>query len=127
MVLTKQHVASIFSHLASGDSASFFTNVSDDVNWLVTGSSHPLARSWDSKQEFFKESWGRIGGIMQKPAQLSIVSIIVEPQGEGLRGKAAVELRGEGGVLKNGEYWIYSVVEIRVLWSVGYGFWNFGE
>ena len=37
--------------------------------------------------------------------QLSVVSVIVEPEegeGRGLGGKAVVELSGVGGVLKNG-------------------------
>ena len=94
--LTKQHVESIFSHLTSGNSTAFFANVLEDVDWTVTGSSHPLARRWTSKEKFFADSWGRIGGIMKTPMQLSVVSVLVSGD------TAVVELRGVGGVLKNG-------------------------
>jgi hypothetical protein len=104
MSLTNQYVESIFTHLTSGDSTKFFDHVNEDVNWLVTGDSHPLAKRWNSKQEFIAESYGRIGGILQKPMQLSIVNILVTPLGSGLKGAAVVELRGFGGVLKNGTY-----------------------
>jgi hypothetical protein len=100
--LTKQHVESVFSHLTSGDSESFFINVRDDVDWLVTGDSHPLARRWKSKKEFFQDSWSRIGAIMQEPMTLSVISILVEAEGPGFKGRAVVELQGVGGILKNG-------------------------
>jgi hypothetical protein len=101
--LTKTHVETIFSHLTSGNSTAFFENVNDNVDWLVTGDSHPLARRWNSKEEFLRGSWDRVGAIMQEPMQLSVVNTLVVPEGGGLSGTAVVELRGVGGVLKNGK------------------------
>ncbi|KAF2119454.1 hypothetical protein BDV96DRAFT_642478 [Lophiotrema nucula] len=100
--LTQAYVRSIFQHLTSGNAAEFFNKVVDDVDWLVTGEAHPLAGHWYSKKTFFDDSWSRVGEILQKPMQLNIEGVIVEPDGTGLGGKAVVELRGLGGVLKNG-------------------------
>jgi hypothetical protein len=104
--ITKQHVESVFVHLTSGDSAKFFSYVSDNISWTVTGSSHPLAQLWNSKQAFIDGSWKRVGGIMQKPMQLEIIGVMIEQSDEnakGLAGRALVELAGKGGVLKSGK------------------------
>lgn len=105
MAPTKSHILSIFNHLTSGDAQSFFANVTDDVHWVITGSSHPLAKTWNSKEQFIQESWKRIGSVLQKPMRLSVVSVLVEPaegEDEGLEGRALVELKGIDGVMKNG-------------------------
>ena len=44
--------------------------------------------------------------MLQKLMQLSIVSVIVEATGPALKGTAVVELKGLGGVLKNG-MWLF--------------------
>ncbi|KAF2475330.1 uncharacterized protein BDR25DRAFT_101890 [Lindgomyces ingoldianus] len=122
--LTKSHILSIFSNLSTGNTTAFFANVTDDVDWLVAGQSHPLAGHWTSKQRFFEDSWMRVGAVLQKPMQLSIVGVIVEPEGEGLKGKAVVELKGVGGVLKDGneynnEYcWVVGFNEVGKIASV---------
>jgi hypothetical protein len=103
--LNKAHVLQTFQPLTAGDPTSFFSNVIDDVSWTVTGSAHPLAGHWSSKGQFYTDSWTRISKVLEKPMQLSIVSVIVEPEeGEmmGLGGKAVVELEGVGGVQNNG-------------------------
>ena len=102
--LTQAYVRSVFQHLTSGNAGGFFDKVVDDVDWLVTGEAHPLAGHWFSKNAFFEDSWSRVGEVLQKPMQLNIEGIVVEADGPGLSGKAVVELKGLGGVLKNGKY-----------------------
>ncbi|KAF2732301.1 hypothetical protein EJ04DRAFT_470328 [Polyplosphaeria fusca] len=102
MSLSPDYVKSVFTHLTSGHAAEFFSHVIDNVDWVVTGDNHPLAGHWHSKESFFKDSWSRIGAVLMKPMQLSIEGVVVESQGPGRRGKAVVELRGIGGLLKNG-------------------------
>lgn len=101
--LTKEHVLSIFAHLAAGEASSFFDHVAEDVDWLVTGSAHPLAKRYHSKEQFIRESWRGVGSILQKPMKLSVVGVMVEPEEGGMKGRAVVELKGVGGVLKSGE------------------------
>ena len=103
--LTKSHVLATFLPLTAGDSTSFFANIIDNVSWTVTGTAHPLAGHWTSKDQFYKDSWTRISKVLEKPMKLSIVGVIIEPEeleGMNLRGKAVVELTGVGGILKNG-------------------------
>jgi hypothetical protein len=103
--LTKSHVLATFLPLTAGDPTSFFANIIENVSWTVTGTAHPLAGHWTSKDQFYKDSWTRIGKVLEEPMQLSVMSVIIEPEegeGKGLRGKAVVELVGVGGVLRNG-------------------------
>lgn len=100
--LTKSYVQSIFSHLTAGDSASFFAHVAPDVDWTVTGSSHPLAGRYTSKAEFIEKSWSRVGGILTEPMRLSVVQVLVDGQW------AVIELAGEGGILTNGKEKLFS-------------------
>jgi hypothetical protein len=103
--LTRSHVLATFIPLTTGDQASFFANVIENVSWTVTGTAHPLAGHWTSKDQFYKDSWTRVSKVLEKPMQLSVMSVIVEPaeeEGMRLKGMAVVELRGIGGVLRNG-------------------------
>jgi ketosteroid isomerase-like protein len=103
MSLTQEYVLSIFSHLTAGNASEFFAQVADDVDWVVTGDSHPLGGRWNSKDAYLRDAWSRIGSLLTKPMKLNVEGVVVEPSGPGMAGKAVVELRGVGGVLKNGK------------------------
>ncbi|KAJ4299480.1 hypothetical protein N0V90_004725 [Kalmusia sp. IMI 367209] len=103
MPLTPSFVRTIFAHLTSGDSTSFFANVSPTVEWTVTGSAHPLAGTYKSKAAFVAQSWDRIGSVLKSPMKLIVVSVLVSQAGPGMSGRAVVELKGVDGVLKNGK------------------------
>ena len=47
-MITEEYVRSVFKGLESGDGASFFEHVADDVDWTVEGT-HPLAGHYKSK------------------------------------------------------------------------------
>jgi ketosteroid isomerase-like protein len=103
--LTTSHVRNLFNPLTEGDPAAFFANVIDDIEWIVTGTAQVAGR-WTNKEEYLKDGWYRIGNIMQRPMRLSIENIIVADYSEeqGLAGTAVVELKGVGGLLRNGVF-----------------------
>ncbi|OCL15325.1 hypothetical protein AOQ84DRAFT_384117 [Glonium stellatum] len=87
---------SVFSHLLTGDSAAFYANVADDVVWTVMGENHPLAGRYISKDQFLRESYDRVGKVLDAPMKLAVRSVILEGDW------AVVELVGQGGRLKSG-------------------------
>lgn len=78
----------MFSHLATGDAPSFFSNVDANVDWTVMGT-HPLAGNYQSLADFQQATFSRLGKIMKPPGvALGVRNVI----GGGEQEWATVEL-----------------------------------
>lgn len=93
MPVTVNQVETIFSYLNMGENDKFFEHVADDVHWTVMGT-HPLAGTYNSKQEFLPRTFGRLNKILKEGVVLKINNIIVQ-------GAAAVELESLSTAIKN--------------------------
>ena len=85
MPVTPDSVREIFRGLESGDGASFFRHVADDVDWIVEGT-HPLAGHYRSKKAFLEGTFAKLAQVLPQGAELHTENVIV--QGD----QAAVEL-----------------------------------
>ncbi|MDD1775276.1 MAG: ketosteroid isomerase [Methanobacterium sp.] len=106
----------LFQHLETGERELFFRNVADDVNWKVMGT-HPLAGTYNTKQEFITSTFDRLDRLMKGNTILKFKNALV--QGE----NAAVELEAASTALNgmpfNGTYcWVVKfkdglIIEVR--------------
>ncbi|KAI6092951.1 hypothetical protein F4821DRAFT_253694 [Hypoxylon rubiginosum] len=72
---TKARIREIFAHLGTGDMASFYTHVADDVDWTVMGT-HVLSGHHVDKESFLSNlRWG-VEGVFEGPLKLHVTSII---------------------------------------------------
>jgi ketosteroid isomerase-like protein len=85
MTITPDRVREIFKGLESGDGASFFEHVADNVDWIVEGT-HPLAGHYRSKKAFIEGTFAKLAQVLPLGAELHTENVIV--QGD----QAAIEL-----------------------------------
>ncbi|MGA2998578.1 nuclear transport factor 2 family protein [Bradyrhizobium sp.] len=76
MAITPDHVREIFRGLETGDGGAFFEHVAGDVDWTVMGT-HPLAGHYLSKRAFQEATFGKLGKVLPKGAQLHVTNLIV--------------------------------------------------
>ena len=76
MVITPNYVSEVFKGLETGDGGAFFEHVADNVDWTVMGT-HPLAGRYRSKRAFQQETFGKLGKVLPKGAQLRVTNTIV--------------------------------------------------
>jgi uncharacterized protein len=86
MAITSERVREIFKGLETGDGASFFKHVADDVDWTVMGT-HPLAGHYRSKKDFIAGTFAKLNQVLLQGAQLHLEHMIV------LDDQTVVELR----------------------------------
>jgi len=65
MPVTANQVETIFNYLNMGKNDKFFEYVADDVHWRVMGT-HPLARTYNSKQDFLSHTFERLNKILKE-------------------------------------------------------------
>jgi ketosteroid isomerase-like protein len=76
MAVTPGYVREIFKGLETGDGGQFFEHVADGVDWTVMGT-HPLAGHYLSKSAFQEATFGKLGKVLPKGAQLRLTNLIV--------------------------------------------------
>jgi hypothetical protein len=76
-MITEEYVRSVFKGLETGDGASFFEHVADDVDWIVEGT-HPLAGHYTSKADFIAGTFDKLGKVLPEGAQLVVENLIVK-------------------------------------------------
>ncbi len=76
MAITTIHVREILKGLETGDGASFFEYVADDVDWTVMGT-HPLAGDYLGKKVFRERTFGKLGKVLPEGAQLKVEHLFV--------------------------------------------------
>ena len=116
MYITVKQVQKIFNNLDAGENEKFFEHVADDVCWKVMGT-HPLAGTYNNKQDFLEHTFVRLNKILKEGVVLKVTGIIVQDD------TAAVELethsKGLNGMPFNNRYcWIVkfkdkAIVEVR--------------
>jgi len=105
--ITKEYIASVFSHLAIvADAAArgrFFDYIVPDVTWAIAGTSHSLAGTRHTLQAHSDATFDRLGRKLASPIKFTVGRIILdaEPEQDGSRW-AMVELLGVAP-RKNGE------------------------
>lgn len=77
MSITIKQVETLFSHLQTGESDRFFEHVADDVKWTVMGT-HPLAGTYNNKQDFVSKTFNRLNKILKEGVILKVSNIIVQ-------------------------------------------------
>jgi ketosteroid isomerase-like protein len=75
--ITEAEVRAIFKGLESGDGASFFEHVDDEVDWTVEGT-HPLAGHYRSKADFRAGTFDKLGKVLPEGAQLVVEHLLVK-------------------------------------------------
>jgi uncharacterized protein len=65
VALTVDYVAKLFRNLSAGKTSVFFDSVVDDVHWTVMGT-HPLAGVYNSKADFLKHTFERLGRVLKE-------------------------------------------------------------
>jgi ketosteroid isomerase-like protein len=75
--ITVDRVREIFKGLESGDGATFFDHVADDVDWTVMGT-HPLAGHYLNKRALIAGTFAKLGQVLPNGAQLRTEHLIVK-------------------------------------------------
>jgi uncharacterized protein len=76
-MITEEYVRSVFKGLETGDGASFFEHVADDVDWTVEGT-HPLAGHYTSKADFIAGTFDKLAKVLPEGAQLVVENLVVK-------------------------------------------------
>jgi ketosteroid isomerase-like protein len=76
-MISKNEIRELFRNLETGHGETFFSRVSDDVDWTVIGT-HPLAGKYHSKADFQRATFVRLNKIMKEGMLLQVVDIFVE-------------------------------------------------
>ena len=77
MAITEEQVRAIFKELETGDGASFFKHVAEDVDWIVEGT-HPLAGQYLSKQAFIDGTFAKLNRVLLKGVELQTEHVLVK-------------------------------------------------
>lgn len=77
MAITEDEVRAMFKELETGDGASFFKHVADDVDWIVEGT-HPLAGHYLSKQAFIDGTFAKLNRVLLKGVELQTEHVLVK-------------------------------------------------
>jgi ketosteroid isomerase-like protein len=76
MAPSLDEVRKLFKYLESGDGASFFDHVADNVDWTVEGT-HPLAGHYRSKADFREHTFKKLGKVLPGGVQLHVTHAFV--------------------------------------------------
>jgi ketosteroid isomerase-like protein len=116
MAFSRDYVAELFRYLETGDGASFFDHVADNVDWIVNGT-HPLAGHYRSKKEFREHTFAKLSKVLPDGVQLHVQNTLISGDW------AVVELRSlataKNGLRFDNYYcWVCrfagdSIVEVR--------------
>jgi uncharacterized protein len=74
---TRARIAHVFSAWAEGDTKPFFALVDDDVIWTVIGTT-PISGRYESKREFLKGAFGRLGPRLEGVPRSKVVNVLVD-------------------------------------------------
>ena len=91
----KKIVLDAYACLGRGEPEGFYDSLSDDVEWVFTGS-HRYARTFKGRAEIKTGLFGSLGELLEGPIQLRILSVIAEGD------KVVIEAKGEARA-KNGK------------------------
>jgi len=69
-------IRALFKNLEQGDGAEFFTQVADDVDWIVEGH-HPLAGHYRSKADFLAGTFAKLGKVLPSGTQLHVTNAML--------------------------------------------------
>ncbi len=94
-MINQEFIQELFSNLETGNSGTFFDQVSDNVHWTVMGT-HPLAGVYNSKADFLKATFERLNGVLNEGVVLTVENVIASGD------TAVVEMRSLS-TAKNGE------------------------
>jgi len=72
-----EKVKNLFKNLETGNSANFFDQVSDDVSWTVMGT-HPLAGTYNNKEDFISHTFRRLNRILKEGVILKVKNILIQ-------------------------------------------------
>ena len=75
MILSADHVRSVFAPLESGDANAFFPQVADDVSWAAAGT-HPLAGEYYSKADFRAGTFAQLDRVLREGVLLRATHLI---------------------------------------------------
>ncbi len=75
--ITHEYVTELFANLENNNSAKFFEQVADDVNWEVMGT-HPLAGMYHSKQSFIDATFARLNKILATGVVMQVNHIFTD-------------------------------------------------
>lgn len=76
-MISEEYVKELFNYLKTGETDMFFSKVSDDVNWTVMGT-HPLAGTYQTKQDFVKSTFERLNKVLEEGVVLKVKNILVK-------------------------------------------------
>ena len=77
MSITLNQVENLFNHLQTGENEQFFEKVANNVTWTVLGT-HPLAGTYNTKQDFVSKTFIRLNRILKEGVILKVNNIIVQ-------------------------------------------------
>ena len=76
-MINYQNIKDIFSNLENNNSAEFFKNVADNVEWKVMGQ-HPLGGFYSSKESFLESTFRRLNKILKDGVILKVNDIFID-------------------------------------------------
>jgi uncharacterized protein len=76
-MITHDAVRVLFKNLETNNAETFFKQVSDNVHWTVMGT-HPLAGTYNTKQDFLNATFKRLNQILNEGVVLKIKHIYVD-------------------------------------------------
>ena len=76
-MINYQNIKDLFSHLENNNSAEFFKNVADNVEWKVMGQ-HPLGGLYNSKESFLESTFHRLNKILKDGVILKVNDIFID-------------------------------------------------
>ena len=75
--LSKSEIAALFKNIETGNSAEFFKNVVDNVDWEVMGT-HPLAGHYHTEEDFLNATFRRLHKILNEGVILKVRRIFID-------------------------------------------------
>jgi ketosteroid isomerase-like protein len=76
-MINYQNIKDLFSNLENNNSAEFFKNVADHVEWKVMGQ-HPLGGLYNSKESFLESTFRRLNKILKEGVILKVNDIFID-------------------------------------------------
>lgn len=77
MKIDLEYVKNLFHNLKTGETDKFFKYVDDDVRWKVMGT-HPLAGTYDNKEDFILNTFQRLNKLLKEGVNLDVKNIIIQ-------------------------------------------------
>lgn len=77
MNIDMEYVKKLFDHLKTGDTRNFFKSVDDNVRWNVMGT-HPLAGTYENKEDFILNTFQRLNKLLRDGVILDVKNIIIQ-------------------------------------------------